>query len=215
LGIAVVAAAAILAGGYGLLQMLPGRQSQPDTPAAELSGTPLPGSPTPTRSPASVPAATPTPLGQALIAREMIPFPSDTPLPSATPTPTPPEIEWTQAEKNALAWLCYGEVGGMQEAKVDACLSVISTVRARYAYYNGFNETDVIGTLLRPGQFNVTIHADAPSPDPDLNWTVELYVSGVRGTCTGFLYFDSVPGGPSLCTIRSGNGQWVEFHSGW
>jgi hypothetical protein len=111
--------------------------------------------------------------------------------------------------------MCYGEVGGFAEAKVDACLSVISTVRARYAYYNEFPETDVIGTLMRPGQFLITIHTDRPGPDPDLNWTVEMYAAGMRGSCTGFLYFNSAPGGPVLCTIRAGNGSFMEFHNGW
>lgn len=165
----------------------------------------------------------------------MTPPPTNTPLPTQTPAPTstsiptatatpeptteatsepPAEIFWTQEEKNALGWLCYGEVGGMAGAKVDACLSVLSTVRARYAYSNGFSETDVMGTLLRPGQFNVTVHTDRPGPDPDLNWAVEQYMNGMRGSCNGYLYFDSVPGGPSLCQIFSNYG-WIEFHNGW
>ncbi len=134
--------------------------------------------------------------------------------PDEGPASTPPPIVWTQEEKNALGWLCYGEVGGMAERKVDACLSVISTVRARYAYSNGFPETDVLGTLRRPGQFNVTIYTDRPGPDPDLNWAVEQYQAGARGSCSGYLYFDSVPGGPSLCQIYS-SGGWIEFHNGW
>ncbi|GAB4477668.1 MAG: hypothetical protein Kow00124_21110 [Anaerolineae bacterium] len=153
-------------------------------------------------------------------------FPGATAEPSAAPTaeptvqpdegpaPTPPPIVWTQEEKNALGWLCYGEVGGMAERKIDACLSVISTVRARYAYSNGFPETDVLGTLRRPGQFNVTVYTDRPGPDPDLNWAVEQYQAGARGSCNGYLYFDSVPGGPSLCQIYS-SGGWIEFHNGW
>lgn len=128
---------------------------------------------------------------------------------------TPPEIVWTQAEINALGWTCYGEVGGMVEVRVDACWSVISTVRARYAYSNSFPETDVMGTLLRPGQFNITVHTDRPGPDEDLNWAVLQYQTGARGSCNGYLYFDSVPGGPSLCVIRASNGQWIEFHNGW
>lgn len=126
-----------------------------------------------------------------------------------------PIIEWTQEEIYALQWTCYGEVGGMQEVKLDACWSVISTVRARYAYSNGFSETDVIGTLSRPGQFSITFYTDRPGPDDELNWAVDQYRAGARGSCNGYLYFDSVPGGPSLCVIRAANGQWVEFHNGW
>lgn len=170
---------------------------------------------TATTFPPFLPMQTVGPSGQAVIDREILPLPSDTPHPTPTPTVTPPVIEWSQAEKYALSWLCYGEVGGMQEVKVDACLSVISTVRARYAYYNAFGETTVLETLMRPGQFNISIRTDIPSPDPDLNWTVELYVAGARGACTGYLYFNSVPGGPSECVIRASNGQWVEFHNGW
>jgi len=165
-----------------------------------LAGEPTSLPVSPTGSPGTPLASTPAPTGQ--------------PTPEG-PQPTPPEIVWTQEEKNALGWLCYGEVGGMGSAKIDGCLSVISTVRMRYAYPNSFPETDVISTLLRPGQFNVTIYTDRPGPDPDLNWAVEQYQAGARGSCNGFLFFDSVPGGPSLCTIYAANGQWMEFHNGW
>ena len=104
---------------------------------------------------------------------------------------------------------------GFEEKLYDACLSVISTVRTRYAYPNGFSETDVIGTLRRPGQFPFEFDESHPAPMPVLYWIVEQYQYGARGSCNGFLYFDSVPDGPSLCVIRANNGQWIEFHSGW
>ena len=144
--------------------------------------------------------------------------PSPTPIPTSTPAPTatdgpPPEIEWTQEERYALEWLCYGEVGGMTGVKVDACLSVISTVRARYAYSNNFNYPDLLSAVMAPGQFNVTIHTDQPGPDADLNWAVDQYQAGARGTCNGYLYFNSIPGGPAECTLRSSNGQFLQFHN--
>ena len=144
--------------------------------------------------------------------------PNPTPIPTSTPAPTstdgpPPEIEWTQAERYALQWLCYGEVGGMTGVKVDACLSVISTVRARYAYANNFNYSDLLSVIMAPGQFNVTVYTDQPGPDPDLNWAVDQYQTGARGTCNGYLYFNSIPGALAECTLRSSNGQFLQFHN--
>lgn len=162
---------------------------------------------------------TPTPPGSALIQRQAIAATAVPTAEPAAPTATfvpPPVIEWSDAEKNVLSWLCRGEVGGMAEVKVDACLSVISTVRARYAYGRGFAESDVMSTLERPGQFTgVVWYTDRPAPDPDLLWAVNQYQAGARGSCTGYLYFDSIPGGPVLCTIVSSNGQFLDFHNGW
>jgi hypothetical protein len=194
-------------GGLLLLRTLPGDP-------APVSG----GGKTPVPTRQGVLAPTPTPPVQARVERRVLAPPSPTltpmPTPTATRPPSPP-IPWTEGEKNALTWLCWHEVRGMQEVRVDACLSVISTVRARYAYSNGFPETDVVGTLLRPGQFNIEFDTGQPAPDPELYWIVEQYQYGLRGSCNGYLYFDSVPGGPSLCVIRSGNNQFMEFHNGW
>ncbi len=169
-----------------------------------------PGAPTPLPPPTLIAPAGSTPVPAETTG-------AGTPTAALNPTQTYdlPIIEWTQAEIYALQWTCYGEVGGMQEVKIDACWSVISTVRARYAYSNGFTETDVIGTLSRPGQFSITFYTDRPGPDDELNWAVDQYRAGARGSCNGYLYFDSAPGGPSLCVIRAANGQWVEFHNGW
>jgi hypothetical protein len=162
---------------------------------------------------------TPTPPRQALIDRQAGGFFLTTSTPTASPEPSQapaPTVVWTSAEKNALSWLCWYEIRGMSEVKLDACLSVISTVRARYAYNNGFGASDVISTILAEGQFTgVQIDTEQPSPDPDLLWAVEIYAGGARGSCTGYFYFDSIPGGPSLCVIRASNGQFVEFHNGW
>jgi len=126
-----------------------------------------------------------------------------------------PTIAWTDGEKNALSWLCWYEVRGMGDVLADACLSVISTVRARYAYSSGFGTSDVISTILAEGQFTgVEIDTNQPASS-ELYWLAEIYANGARGSCTGYFYFDSVPGGPSLCVIRSSNGQFIEFHNGW
>jgi hypothetical protein len=162
---------------------------------------------------------TATPLQQAVIQRGVV-APTLPPL-TLPPTPEPtrgpqPTIVWTGAEKNALTWLCWYEVRGMAEVRTDACLSVISTVRARYAYDSGFGTSDVISTILAEGQFTgVKIDTARPAPDPELLWMVEIYAGGARGSCTGYFYFDSISGGPSLCVIRSSNGQFIEFHNGW
>lgn len=161
--------------------------------------------------------ATPTPPDQARIDRQMLPLTTPLPPPPSptAPTGTPlPPIPWTEAEKNALSWLCYHEVRGMGDKVYDACLSVISTVRTRYAYANLFTETDVISTLRRPGQFNFEFDESQPA-SAELYWIVVQYQYGARGSCNGFLYFDSVPDGPSLCVIRASSGQWIEFHNGW
>lgn len=169
----------------------------------------------------------PTDEAQPAIAREVIAPPTRTPTPTVTPTPTitptpepsptfdAPEIHWSQADKNALSWLCYGEVGGMGWAKIDACLSVISTVRVRYAYNNSFASDSVVEALTRPGQFPVRIETDRPSPDPELNQAVEQYEQGLRGSCTGFKYFNSVPGYPGECVIYGPAGQFIQFHNSW
>jgi hypothetical protein len=168
--------------------------------------------------------ATPTPPLSAAIPREFVPpvGPTatarvDSTAPPAgdnsTPVP-PPVINWTQEEKYALSWLCWYEIRGFGSKKIDACLSVISTVRARYAYPNsGFGTHDVLSTLRAPGQFTgVNFDTTKPAPDPDLLSAVEQYAAGARGSCNGYLYYDSLPGGPATCVI-SGNGQYEEFHN--
>ncbi len=220
---------ALSLGGLALIGPLAGPQAEgvaavgtptfwPSGSVSEPPDAPLPRDATPT-APSAVrvdrrivppPTRTPTPTLTPTVTPTATPSPSPSPLPV-----TPPEITWTEAEKYALQWLCYGEVGGMAEAKVDACLSVISTVRMRYAYPNNFAGSDLLSTLLAPGQFQVTIYTDRPGPDPDLNWAVEQYQHGLRGSCNGYLYFNSIPGGPAECTIRASNGQFLQFHNSW
>jgi len=108
--------------------------------------------------------------------------------------------------------MCYYEVGGMGAARRDACLSVISTVRARYIYGSGLGY-DVLSVLQWPGQFNIPINT--ASPHPDMYPIVQQYQNGARGSCNGYLYFDSVPGEPALCVIRGAAEQFIEFHNGW
>ncbi|MCC6905272.1 MAG: hypothetical protein IT326_05460 [Anaerolineae bacterium] len=146
---------------------------------------------------------------------ETVPTPSAAPASVNTPPATVPATEiinWTPEEMNALSWLCTGEVGGMGYARADACLSVISTVRARYAYPSGFGVTDVMSTLRSPGQFNVTIRTDTAT---DMLPVVESYRTGARGSCSGYFYFNSIPGGPAACTIYGAAGQFVNFHNRW
>lgn len=203
--------------------------------SAALSATVTPEPPTITPSATNPPytpaAATVTPAGQVLMQRDALPPATPTPTPTRTPRPTrtplptdtappptatvgqPAEVTFTQAERNALSWLCYGEVGGMGSTKVDACLSVISTVRARYAYANSFTETTVIDTITRPGQFNVSIDTGRPSPDADLNWAVQAYEGGMRGSCNGYLYFNAVQGRD--CAIFGYGGQALYFFNSW
>lgn len=193
----------------------------PDTPelAVAVSHTPVPT--------VFVPIVTATPPQQAMVQRGVAASTLPPPTPTSTPETTPisaaettrtplPTIVWTDAEKNALSWLCWYEVRGMGDVRTDACLSVISTVRARYAYNSGFGTSDVISTILAEGQFTgVKIDTAQAAPDPELFWMVEIYAGGARGSCTGYYYFDSLSGGPSLCVIRSSNGQFIEFHNGW
>jgi hypothetical protein len=173
-----------------------------------------------TLTPTPEPRATLTPDTSARVGRG--PLAVTTLLPSATAAPTSTvalgsvtPIPWTAEEINALSWVCYSEVRGMGRVRVDACLSVISTVRQRYAYANEFDETGIAGTLARPGQFPIEVHYDHPAPDEELRWAVTQYQWGARGSCSGYLYYDSVSGGPSECVILSSNGSWIEFHNGW
>lgn len=164
------------------------------------------------------PAAVPTTTGQPQQQTTQRPATSAPPPPTQAPQvnqPPPPEITWTQEEKYALSWLCWYEIRGMGANKISACLSVISTVRVRYAYNSGFGVHDVISTINAPGQFTgVKIDTTRPSPDPDLLAAVEQYQGGARGACNGYPYFDSIPGGPMTCVIYGPGGQWEEFHNG-
>lgn len=100
-------------------------------------------------------------------------------------------------------------------AKVDACLSVISTVRVRYAYANNFSSDSVVEALQKPGQFPVRIETDRLSPDDEINRAVDLYEQGLRGSCTGYKYFNSAPGSPGECAIYGPAGQFIQFHNSW
>lgn len=223
----------LAAGGFALLMFQPA--PQPGLSGAAATPTPDKATKTPEPTPTRAAVAM-TPADDARIDRQLVSPPTHTPTPTLTPTATPtstatataaispspspvpvtPEpIVWTQEEKNALSWMCYGEVGGMGAAKIDACLSVISTVRVRYAYANNFAGDDLLSTLFAPGQFNVPMYTDRPGPDPDLMWAVEQYAAGMRGSCTGFRYFNSIPGGPAQCTIYASNGQFLQFHNSW
>lgn len=139
------------------------------------------------------------------------PAPRYTSTPAATPTLAEP-VYWTTEEQNALSWMCSGEVGGMGSAKTDACLSAISTVHTRYATASGFPETDVLSTLQKPNQFHVTIRTDVPT---DMLAVVELYMAGARGSCTGYIYFNSIPAGPAECVIYGAGSQFLNFHNSW
>jgi hypothetical protein len=153
------------------------------------------------------------------VEREAVAFttlvPTSTPYLTPTIAPVTP-IPWTEEDVNALTWLCYEEVRGMREARYDACLSVISTVRRRYAYDDDpYREDTIEETLLRENQFPIEFDLTRPAPDDFLVQAVSQYQWGARGSCNGYLYYDSVPDGPSLCVIRSVDGQFVEFHDGW
>jgi hypothetical protein len=156
---------------------------------------------TPSPSIAEIPAVTPTGAQTSAPAQ-----PTTAPAVEGTP------IVWTEEEKNALSWMCHYEVGGMGTVKYDACLSVISTVRARYVYGSGLG-SDVMSVLQWPNQFNIPIKTD--SPNTTFIGTVEEYQGGARGSCNGYFYFDSVAGGPSLCVIYGAANQFLDFHNGW
>jgi hypothetical protein len=161
-----------------------------------------------------LPSATPSPSVAEQPTQASTNAPTELP---ATRQPDPPAAEgtpiaWTQEEKNALSWMCQYEVGGMGSVKYDACLSVISTVRARYVYGTGLG-SDVMSVLQWPNQFNIPIKTDAPNAV--FIGTVEEYQNGARGSCNGYFYFDSVPGGPSLCVIFGASNQFLDFHNGW
>jgi hypothetical protein len=161
-----------------------------------------------------LPSETPSP--STAEQQTQVPISAPTTVP-ATQQPDPPRAEgtslaWSQQEKNALSWMCHYEVGGMGSVKYDACLSVISTVRARYVYGSGLG-SDVLSVLQWPNQFNIPINKD--SPNSVFIGTVEEYQNGARGSCNGYFYFDSVPGSPSLCVIYGASNQFLDFHNGW
>ena len=186
--------------------------------APSPGGTPIPatGTPSPVDTPYSMPfSASPTAAKGQRVERAVVAFttlvPTFTPYLTPTIAPVTP-IPWAEEDINALTWLCYEEVRGMGEARFDACLSVISTVRRRYAYDDDpYHEDTIAETLLREDQFPIDFDLEQPAPDPELRLAVDQYQWGARGSCTGYLYYDSVPGGPSLCVIRGANRQFMEL----
>lgn len=204
------------AAGLWLLSGQPEEQAEfaeQDTPVSATDRPPVASKTMLPMTPSLLPTYGVTP--QATTGETLKPTAEPTLAVEATPDLPRTPIAWTEAEKNALSWLCLHEVGGMGSTRIDACLSVVSTVRARYAYSNNFPELDVISTLLKPNQFNIEFDTAQPAPDAELYAAVEQYQNGVRGSCNGYLFFDSVPGGPSLCVIWGAAGQFLEFHNGW
>jgi hypothetical protein len=50
----------------------------------------------------------------------------------------------------------------------------------------------------------------------DRGWAdtaVGLYFAGERGSCSGYLYYNSIVGGSSECELWADNGQWIEFYN--
>lgn len=196
-----------------------------ETPTAAWTASPAPYVPdvvTPTRPAEALverqviapPTRTPTPTPTPTLTATPIPNETPTPEPRPTDPPEPPvEIDWTQEEKNALSWLCYGEVGGMGVTAVDACLSVLSTVRVRYLRASSGGSSSIVDIITAPGQFNVRIETAYPSPSEAMNQAVEQYVAGLRGSCSGYYFFDSAPPQPGACVIYGYGGQWVRFYN--
>ncbi len=201
---------------------------------ASPTETPTPRPPSETPVPYMPADATDTPPAEAFIERQVVapptrtPTPTHTPTPTITPTPTetpvpsprptnPPEphveINWTQEEKNALAWMCYGEVGGFGANAGDACLSTISTVRLRYIRANASAPASIVDILRAPGQFNVRIETDRPSPSQAMNDAVEQYQAGMRGSCNGYYFFDSAPPQAGACVIYGYANQSMRFYN--
>lgn len=134
----------------------------------------------------------------------------------------------TADERELLIRLCVAEVFGMAEAvRQDACLSVISTVFARM---DGMIISDgtIAGTLgwhkgdAEFWQFPpyVTLGCDYVHPsacrdtiDPAFaEIAVDAYLRGARGSCDGYLFYNSIPGGTVDCLITDGS-QYAEFHT--
>ena len=134
----------------------------------------------------------------------------------------------SNAERELLVRLCVAEVFGMQPAiRVDACLSVIDTVFTRMKT-GTISDGTLEGTLgwHRESDYYwqfppwVTLGCErVPQeacrdnvPDGWAREAVELYLTGVRGSCSGYLYYNSIPGGSRDCVISDGN-QYAEFHT--
>jgi hypothetical protein len=140
----------------------------------------------------------------------------------------------TAYDVKLLARLGVVECRGMGWAVEDCTRSVVSTVLRRMAFYEethgayGLSDGTVYGTLDHNyqglWQFPpwVTRGCEVVSEEACLDW-VELqpFIDYVRGyladgqaPCAGYLYYDSIPGGNSLCKVETPQG-WIEFHQGW
>lgn len=139
-------------------------------------------------------------------------------------------IVFSPDERKLLRRLLWYEVRGMADAREAVGLDVLDVVANRTeiqlmsngTIYSTLNWHDATGGVWQfpPG---VTFECwqipdNAGCPDNyDLTWAdeiVDAYEDGERGPCEGMLYYDSIPGGPSLCR-QEGGLEFMEFHNGW
>ena len=132
----------------------------------------------------------------------------------------PPRTSWVAARTRMVDETLATR--GVKDARVLRAMRTVlrhefvPAEHRRYAYEDDpYHESTIAGTLQRENQFPIDFELDRPAPDDELVSAVDQYQWGARGSCTGYLYYDSVPGGPSLCVIRASNNQFVEFHNGW
>ena len=141
-------------------------------------------------------------------------------------------------DQEYLRNLCFYEVRGMGEDRHDACLDVVDTLM--YRKENGIlTDGTVWGTLMwgtqpenidSPVQFvpaaGYLYHPpfvkrspyNLLDPENDLYWAddaINDYVSGERGKCAGYPFYDSLERGNEKCTyINENNGQRIDFYDG-
>lgn len=138
------------------------------------------------------------------------------------------DLQLGAGHREMLAWLVWVEARGMNEAYWSSALSVISTVMERTdkkVLSNGTIDGTIgwcneDGSLCQFPAWVADLGCEGVTLCP-LNDTaglivareaVNLYEFGYRGSCDGYLYYDSLDNGGGDCLIVSGD-KFIEFHN--
>lgn len=148
------------------------------------------------------------------------------------PTVSSPTISsHSSQEIESLAALCVVEAMNMEEARLSACASILSTVFLRTA-----REILSDGTILGTLRWNcgvgdvwcqfpayVTYNCEGILPSrcpwnyPDQMEYFRVVVQNILAGllypegCYDYLFYDSLPGDDRACVIQSQRGVWIEF----
>jgi hypothetical protein len=141
-------------------------------------------------------------------------------------------VNFSQAEEQSLAALCWVECRGMLDQRAACCSSVIDTVMTRIER-GLMTDGTVIGTIrygcgpeTKTCQFPAFVTRGCkgithpcPFNDPDglalFDNVVQLYEAGaIKPSCAGYLFYGLRKFDKPDCRIAASNGSWSNFHNG-